>query len=197
LAGALHAISTDSSFAEVEDLFSSLEAAALARMFDDGFASDEVALERSVDARYPGQVHELTVPVPAGEVLNEAEIASIRSAFNDEHERQFTYARPELAIEFLHWRVTAVGRLPIASPERGSESPGDAADALIAERDVYFEDAEGLTKTPVFKAELLRPGARIEGPAIVQAATTTIVVNPGDALSVNPDLGFAIEIGLG
>jgi N-methylhydantoinase A len=105
---ARHTLSNATNFTIVDEVLSKLESSARNRFGEEGFASEAILLERSVDARYPGQVHELPVPVPAAEKLATADIAMIEQAFHAAHAGRFTYPRPELPVEFLHWRVTAV-----------------------------------------------------------------------------------------
>jgi N-methylhydantoinase A len=38
---------------------------------------------------------------------------------------------------------------------------------------------------PVYALDDLRPGHTLEGPAIIEAETTTVVINPPDRLEVN------------
>ena len=45
-------------------------------------------------------------------------------------------------------------------------------------RECYFAET-GRARTPIFRGDGLRPGAEIEGPAIIEESTTTIVVYPG------------------
>ena len=45
-------------------------------------------------------------------------------------------------------------------------------------RPCYFAET-GRAPTPIFRGATLQPGARIEGPAIIEEPTTTIVVYPG------------------
>jgi len=67
---------------------------------------------------------------------------------------------------------------------------GEAAAPLPREeRQAYFPEAGGYRATPVYAGELLRTGQRVEGPAIVEEETTTIVVFPGLTLQVPaPDI---------
>ncbi len=57
---------------------------------------------------------------------------------------------------------------------------------MIGERDVYFPVVSEVILTQVYIAEKLEPGARFAGPAVVQATTTTLVVNPGDEVRCSP-----------
>jgi N-methylhydantoinase A len=38
---------------------------------------------------------------------------------------------------------------------------------------------------PVYALDDLRPGHTLEGPAIIEAETTTVVINGGDGINVN------------
>ena len=67
---------------------------------------------------------------------------------------------------------------------------------MIGQRDVYFPVASKVLHTNVYLAEKLTPGARFAGPAVVQATTTTLVVNPGDEVEVLADGGYALTIGV-
>jgi N-methylhydantoinase A/oxoprolinase/acetone carboxylase beta subunit len=48
--------------------------------------------------------------------------------------------------------------------------------------------------TDVYSAERLSTGATVNGPAIIQAATTTILLDENDQLTVRPDGAFAIDL---
>jgi N-methylhydantoinase A len=50
---------------------------------------------------------------------------------------------------------------------------------------VFFDALGDYHPTPVYDAERLRAGMRIQHPAVVERATTTIVVFPGQEFEVN------------
>jgi N-methylhydantoinase A len=191
---ARHTLSNAADFTTVDGVLSRLETSARARLREEGFAPEAISLERSVDARYPGQVHELTVPVPGTEKLAAADIAVIEQAFHAAHASRFTYSRPELPVEFLHWRVTAVGAssaVPVARP-----TPSASDGAPCGSRPAYDADAGQIVTMPVFQADDLSPGATLAGPAIIQASTTTVLLGAGDMLSVDADFGLSIAVAL-
>ncbi len=130
----------------------------------EGFSDDEVTVQRSADARYPGQVHEL--PVPIGRLADGATTwAGAVAAFHADHDRQFGYQRPELDIEILHWRVTAVGHVPGPGPPRargGQRRPPIPTHM----RDTYDADAGTMAARPVYDADTLKLGMVVAGPAI-------------------------------
>jgi N-methylhydantoinase A len=178
----------------LESIFSDLEAEGAARLRDGGFTQAEIRFERSVDARYPGQVHELTVPVPRHRrTLEDGAIDELRRIFHDEHRRQFNYDRPDLEIEFLHWRVGAIGSTPSREYSDGTVTAADASGALIGTREIYLAPTGTMEAVSVYQAETLGEGAVVNGPAVIAGETTTILVGPGDLLSCGAD-GFELRV---
>jgi len=184
-----HADSDSVDFKAVNQIFGDLEDQLLARAEAQGFAAEEVTSIRSVDVRYPGQVHDLTVPVPAGEFGPEA-LAAVLGSFHSDHESRFTYSRPELPVEFRHWRVALIKSVA----PRYAESGGESSQATPSgERDVVMDGRP--VPTSIYDARELRPGAEIAGPAVIEAPTTTIVLNPNDLLTVDSG-AYRVAIGI-
>ena len=59
-------------------------------------------------------------------------------------------------------------------------------------RDVYFDEQP--TATPVFALADLKPGARMEGPLIVESPNTTVVVHAGQTVEVDGYSNLGITV---
>jgi N-methylhydantoinase A len=173
--------------------FRDMEEEAVTDLVAEGFSLDDIILTRSVDALYRNQVKEINVPVSSGD-LNLEEIAAICSRFHDAHERRYTYAILEAPIDFRHWRVTAYGRVARAEHRDDAGGDADASSALKELRDVYFGPEESETAASVYDAERLANGAVVEGPAIVERTSTTVVVAPEQRLVVAAGGAFLIDV---
>jgi N-methylhydantoinase A len=197
---AVPALSGDVDPARVQSVFDELEGGGRARLADEGFSVAEVRLERSVDARYPGQVHELTVPVPdPGRPLAPADVRTLEQTFHAEHARNFNYARPEMPVELLHWRVGAVGETPATPATPAARQPGPdagAAGARIGSHEIYVAAEGGMREVALYRAEALEDGAVLEGPAVIGGDTTTILIGAGDRLTCGAD-SFRMRCGGG
>jgi len=110
---------------------------------------------------------------------------------------------PGVEVEVISWRVRVAGPPPALELRHearatgaggGGDGGGDAAGAIKGERQVYFPETEGFTATPVYDRYRLRPGARFEGPAVVEERESTAVVGPGAAVAV--DAGWNLVIAL-
>ena len=113
-ASTLHALSSDPSIDRVTALLGELEARARQDLEASGFSGDAVLLQRFVDARYRGQVHELMAPVPGGE-LDERAFRTIAGTFHALHHERYGSTR------VLH-RVTGTGLIATAGRPRTTRS---------------------------------------------------------------------------
>ncbi len=191
-AAAVHLVSGRPDLDRVNKAIEQLESEARARLAEEGFTEDQIGVERYVDARYPGQVYEITVPVAATGTIGEGDLRQIENAFHDAHERQFTYSRRNLEIECLHWRVVAFGRLPLvtaaeaAATGRGAEPTGTV--------ECFDPVTQEFVETPTFDGSALVPGNTIEGPAVIQSSTTTVLVPATATVEVRPDRNLMMQL---
>lgn len=195
-----HALSSQMDLGDLDEPFERLEQEARERLRRDGFGDEKIVLERSVDARYRNQVHELTVPIPSADRYTQQHLDEVAQTFHDEHDAQFTYSMRELPVEFLHWRLTAIGLSPEVPRDEAAVAtdPVEAGErAQIGEREAYFSEFGERVPTRVYAADRLVPGATLIGQAILVSATTTVVINPGDQLTVLPGRRLMIDIAAG
>ena len=113
--------------------------------------------------------------------------------FHAEHDRLFGHASPGAPVEVLAARLSAVGRTEKPALVGGLDGP--AGEARIGERPVWDAAARALEPTPVWDGEKLVVASRLTGPAIVELASTTIVVPRGFTLDVDAHGGFAVHRG--
>ena len=67
--------------------------------------------------------------------------------------------------------------------------------ALMGRRNVFFDASVGFVDTPIYNLTLLRPGIEVTGPAVIESAVTTIVVNPGDRANLDGYRNVRLSIG--
>ncbi len=174
---------------ELNRVIGQVEEQSLRGLLQEGVERGRTALLRFLDVRYVGQHHEVTVEIPHGRPIAEADLEGIAGAFHTAHERLYTYCTPENPLEIMNLRVTAVGVVDKARLEEAgggaAVEPVQAAGASKGSRPVYFAGQGGPTDTPVYDRERLLPGARLRGPAVVEERITTVVVHPGWQMEVD------------
>ncbi|AMD30647.1 hydantoinase/oxoprolinase family protein [Acidilobus sp. 7A] len=137
---------------------------------------------RLLDVRYQGQGWELTIRAP-----QDLSPGSVREAFERAHREAygFTLDRP---VEVVAARVFAVIRRTRVSLGEAREG-GEARP--IAYRRTYISGS--WDEVPVYRREELPKGFRVEGPAIVEEYSSTIVVPRGWRGEVGPMRAFIMR----
>jgi len=150
-------------------LFEGLEAEARHQLGQ--WFTGEVRSHRSADLRYGEQVFEITVKLDGVAPTREG----LRAAFHARHRALFTYDLPEEEVVLVTARAAAAGILPpLPRVPSGASKPGEA----LGTRGALLET--GWTEMPVLDFGALAAGQAVIGPAIIESATTTILLLPGD-----------------
>jgi N-methylhydantoinase A len=174
-----HAVTND---AAMRGVFGQLEERATARLRE--WFDGAVRIERSAEMRYGEQIFEIDVPLDALDWNGPDLLSRIHEEFHRRHEELYTYASRDQEVVFVNARASAVGA--VSSPALAVQAKGAAAPAPRGSRRAWFG---GWRQTQVFDMASLTPGAALTGPAVIEAETTTVVVNDGDTVRVN-DLGW-------
>jgi N-methylhydantoinase A len=163
-------------------VFSRMEQATLADLVSKGLKRDAITTYREVELRFRGQVHEVRVPVPpgdlGGEQVNEI-LADFEQRYNRRYGRGAAYRKA--GIEARTFLVRGVGRLLRPQQRPALLGAPDPAAARTGERPVYFGEFGAFAPTPVYRREMLKPGNVVAGPAIIEAIDTTVLLHPGQS----------------
>ena len=167
-AGALHTTSDAFDLLAVNALLSALAE----RCRDWARASgraDAMALELSVEARYPGQVWELELPLEVDRFRDEDDVERMRQGFHRLHREIFAVDDPQSAVEAIGWRATA----KIPTPTTELEFDLTAGGAERSRRAVWCAPGAWL-EIPVIGAGEL---TSVHGPAILELPGTTVFLD--------------------
>jgi N-methylhydantoinase A len=172
--------------AAITRAFDELAANGRAVLRREGFDRDTIRISRAMDLRYSGQQWTIQIHTP------EIEERAIRAAFEVEHERLYGYRQERGRIEIVILRVTATG--PISGIMTDKVSRVRTKAQPTSRRLVWLDETHGQVDTPIFDGSVLWPGHTIDGPAIIDEKTTTILVGLGDRLIVTPGNNFLLTI---
>ena len=172
---------------EVAEGFNALRERALEVMGHEGFAPAEVSLAYELELHHPGQLWSIRVTVDEGQLDRKA----VRSAFEGEYRRLYGHAQDEGTIMISSLRLTARGST--GEVEMASDDRSDGIPQPIDTRSVWFPN-DGWVETVVHDGSLLRAGDTLNGPALIEEATTTVVARPGDVLRVDDSGDFVLDV---
>lgn len=166
--------------ADLRRQYQELIAEATDRLRHEGIAPDHMKFEPTASIRYRGQWRSLTIKLPETDNPLDDAIA----LFHEEHEREYSFADPDMPVELYQIGLTAIGEIDNPPFAKYEVKPHDAEPAA-RNRDVYFEAAGGWLDTPVYARDELQAGAKLSGPAIIDQLDATTVVPPGDTAEID------------
>lgn len=153
----------------------------------------EIVTQRSVDMRYVGQTHEVTVPIRSRtKRVSDLNLKKTLEDFHELHEQLYSFKRPDQPVEILNVRSDIIGMrntLKYRSQPFGNEDP---TPALKGSRPAHF-DGLGFVDTKVFAGPEIKPGNLISGPAIIEEPATTIVIYPNQEAMLDHYQTYVIE----
>lgn len=167
-----------------------MELEGTALLVESGLGEEEVTHARFAEMRYVGQGHEVRVALPPREL---SERDGIVERFEREYDRLYGRRGPSVPVEAITWRVVSSGPRPTLEL-RGVELEASSQRPRRV-RAAYFPSLGGFAETPVYDRYALRPGDRFEGPAVIEERESTLVVGPGQAVEVTPELSLAVTLG--
>jgi N-methylhydantoinase A len=176
-------LDADMSLATLTELFAALRDEAVAYFQrDSGLSGEapEIAMRLSCDLRYFGQEHSVTVTID----LDGATIAGILADFHAAHEKTYTFRLDGTPVEFVTFRLKAHALVPRPELPPLSAAGRSAEAARKGSRLVDFGD-EGRHPATVYERDLLPAGFETAGPVLVEEATSTTMVLPGQILRVD------------
>jgi N-methylhydantoinase A len=137
-------------------------------------------------------VHNVRIPVPSGE-LRSQEMDALMVNFEEAYERIYGKgtAYRKAGVEVSNFIVTATTKTYKPKLKVDDWEGADPERARVGERQVYFEE---FVQTPVFSMELLRPGNRIAGPAIVESPATTLLLHPRQTARVDRSRNLLLQV---
>jgi N-methylhydantoinase A len=183
----------ESSLETINAIFEELHGQGARQLTACGIGSD-ARYRRNAQMRFVGQGHEIDVDFPNGP-YQRTDVERLRSAFLEAYaatygDRAVTRADP---IEVVHFRVTATAPRPPAPAHPQPAHTGGAAAAQKGERAVYFPETSGFVATAIYDRYRLAPGARFEGPAVVEERESTVVILPGSSAQIDSEGNIVVD----
>jgi N-methylhydantoinase A len=177
--------------AEIAATLSAQRARALAVVLAEPAQVERTVVLHAADMQFRGQTHLVRVALPRADMA----IAEIQAAFEAAYFARFRVALPEIRAVLVNLNTTVIGqrhRFPLAALLDPSRRQGGLAAAHLGARRLYADG--GWTEATIWQRERLPEGARIDGPAIIQQADATTVLEPGSRAEVDAIGNLRIQV---
>jgi N-methylhydantoinase A len=188
-------MSSPFNFDDVNSLLRELGDKGRAQLTEDGIKASAQTLSFSIDMRHRGQINEVEVLLDT-DVLSEDNETTLRDQFVQRYERLYGNgaALQGARLEMVTFRCRASAK-SIKPQLVAAKTLTDEIDAnaKTSTRDIYWAEHKSKSATPIFDGYLLKPGNKITGPCVVETATTSMVVHPGQRIEVDALGNFSID----
>ncbi|MFZ2173497.1 MAG: hydantoinase/oxoprolinase family protein [Rhodococcus sp. (in: high G+C Gram-positive bacteria)] len=158
---------------------------------EEGVSDTEVALQPSLDMRYRGQWYEINVPLDAV-LLESVDPAEVAEHFHALHDTLFGYRSPDMPIDVLNIRLSVVGTTPKPRLD-GAVIPVESGTGQIGSRQIWSVLHRRMVEAGVYDGHALGVGAQLQGPAIIELGTSSVVVPDEFAVEVDDRGSFVLR----
>jgi len=144
----------------------------------------------SVDMQFMGQTHLLRVPLERPDV----DRATLQRMFEEAYFRRFRVELDNIRANLVNANTSVIGsraELDLSTLIDPAERRATLAEAGMGRRQVFFEEWHD---TQVYWRDHLPKAFELTGPAIIQQMDTTVLVEPGDKVSSDPDGNLIIQL---
>ncbi|MFW9897840.1 MAG: hydantoinase/oxoprolinase family protein [Candidatus Thorarchaeota archaeon] len=178
----------------------------IAKEFEnEGRNPSEMEFRASLRLQYLGMFDDLEVQTPSEELSIEflddlqrydsADLIEITKRYNDLFEQIFRRGTKSPELGYHITKAIGTGVLPVPKPklpeqELSGEKPED--DASKGDREIFWD--KDWHNASLWEMSLLKPGNVIDGPAVIEAPATTLVVPPGFRVKLDKHRIFHMEV---
>jgi len=171
--------------AEVAGVLAAQRERGIATILGAGQRVAAIEVRQTAEMQFRGQTHLIRVPLASAA----PSIEQLQAAFTAAYHARFRVDLPEIRAVLVNLHTSVIGRRdPFDIAALGT--PGGAT--RLGTRPLFADGA--WHAATVWRREGLAPGTRIEGPAILQQADATIVLEPGSTALVDPIGNLRIRV---
>jgi N-methylhydantoinase A/oxoprolinase/acetone carboxylase beta subunit len=155
----------------------------------DGQGPETIEVERSVDMRYVGQAHEITIRLPVDPDDPGIE-GALKRAFDTTYLALYAVLNDTFDLEVLNWRVRVSG----PRSELWFASGRDEASRPASTRSVWDGRAQSFVDAPVLEQAAMESGEEHPGPIVVEQRETTSLLFTGDRCRLDEHGNLLIQV---
>lgn len=178
--------------------FDGLEERLRAGLQSERLPAHDLRTTQFVELQFRGQVHTVRVPIGAADLDaddgGEAVIDRFAALYEAKYGAGTAYRKA--GVEAMTFVVEAIAALPVPALEWHEGDGSEPASAYTGARPIHIGNGSAAAEeVPVYAAERLRPGHSVEGPLLVEAEDTNVLVRAGHRLWVDGLLNLRIDLG--
>jgi N-methylhydantoinase A/oxoprolinase/acetone carboxylase beta subunit len=146
----------------------------------EGVDASAASWQLELDMKFGGQLNTSRTISPVLKLTGPDDVAALYKAFEKDYAAAYSAMglTPEAGVEIENFVIRATVPMPKPAVPRFKLEGADPSAARIGRRASYWYGI-GWQETDVYDREKLKPGNAFDGPGLVEAHDTTIVIEPG------------------
>jgi N-methylhydantoinase A/acetophenone carboxylase len=165
-----------------------LQEVAIRDLKGQGIPPESAVFSLELEMRYGGQLNVTRVPSPRLFIRDKEDVLAIYENFEREFIKAYSALSvfPEGGVDISSFVLRSLFVTPtFRMPKYLLKGTKASAEAYKGKREVFWKELGGFKPTNTYNLSLLEPGNKLEGPAVIEAADTNIVIPPGRTYTVN------------
>ena len=153
-----------------------------------GINPEMAVFSLELEMRYGGQLNMTRISSPRLYIHNEEDVNAVYEQFEKEFIEAYSALSvfPEGGVDISSFILRSTFVTPtFEMPRYTLKSDKVPSEAIKGKREAYWQALGGFAPTDTYELSLLEAGNRIEGPAIIEASDTNIVLPPGRTFTIN------------
>lgn len=177
-----------SDYKSFNSVVQNLQQKALKEIALEGLPSDQAIFNLELDMKYGGVLNVLRINSPRMFLESKEDVKKVYKAFEKEYVKVYSpfAINPEGGVDIEGFALKAIVSQPTMELPTYQDKGGKPNSASYkGNRLVYWEEYGAFRETPIYEQGNLECGNIIEGPAVIEAEYTTLVLPPAKQLTVN------------
>lgn len=150
--------------------------AEFAKSGEGGVDGQDVTFSHMVRMQYYGQLVDIEVDSPTGELSTAEDAQMLCDTFETTYQRMYARAASSPELGYLVAQAIVKGSVPAEKPRLPTLETATGTPPNKETRPVWWTD--GWVETPIYEMTDVRPGHTLDGPAILEAESTTFPIPP-------------------
>ena len=158
-----------------------------------GYRADEVRFVHAVRMQYWGQLNDIEIDSPHRELESADQVQDLIARFEEQYGRLYATSARSPELGYLVTQAIVRGAVDVEKPRLPQRDVTTGSPHVKHTRPVHWGAAFGFAETDVYEMADVHNGHTIEGPAVIEAPSTTFAIPPDRRVWVDKNDIFHLE----
>jgi N-methylhydantoinase A/acetone carboxylase beta subunit len=143
-----------------------------------GFARDQIRFVHGVRMQYFGQLNDIEIDSPHPALESPEQVQDLVDRFEEAYGQVYAASAKSPELGYVVTQAVVRGSVDVEKPSLPEREVETGSPPVKHTRPVHWGDANGFVETDVYEMSDVRNGHTIEGPAVIEAPSTTFTIPP-------------------